>query len=76
MTKLHLNKELKFLSDAASERHFAEFSAFCSANKFDAFQDYVRQMDVAGFNQRQLCFRCDRFSSYIAYGCFYFSAWL
>ena len=57
LTKLHLSKELGFMSDESRDKFFADFNAFCAENCFDRYQDFTRKMTIEGFKEHVLCFR-------------------
>lgn len=57
LTKLHLSKELGFLTDAGKQRMVAAYMAFCAAHCFDAFQSYTKELHILGFKERILCLR-------------------
>ncbi|CAM9782720.1 unnamed protein product, partial [Ectocarpus fasciculatus] len=57
LTKLHLSKELGFLTDAAEQRLLAAYGSFCAANRRDLFQDYNKELQLEGFKERIMCFR-------------------
>lgn len=57
LTKLHLKKELGFLSETSKDRFFADYEVFCEGNKRDVHQMFSWNMDLSGFKARLLCFR-------------------
>lgn len=57
LTKLHLSKELGFLTDDGEQQMLAAYSAFCAAHCFDAFQSYTTELHILGFKERILCLR-------------------
>ncbi|CAN0535318.1 unnamed protein product, partial [Ectocarpus sp. 12 AP-2014] len=57
LTKLHLSKELVFLTDAAEQQLLAADGSFCAANRRDVFQTYKKDLHLEGFKERIMCFR-------------------
>lgn len=57
LTKLHLSKELGFLTDAGEQQMRAAYSAFCRAHNFDVCQSYTQDLHILGFKARILCLR-------------------
>ena len=57
LTKLHLSRELGFLTDVAEQRLLAAYNFFCAANCSDAYQSYNKELLIAGFKERILCLR-------------------
>ncbi|CAN0289392.1 unnamed protein product, partial [Ectocarpus sp. 12 AP-2014] len=57
LTKLHLSKELGFLTDAAEQQLLAAYGSFCAANRRDVFQTYKKELQLEGFKERIMCFR-------------------
>lgn len=57
LTKLHLSKEVGFLTDAGEQRYDVAYNLFCAANCRDVFQSYDRYLSIPGFKKRVLCVR-------------------
>lgn len=57
LTKLHLSKELGFLSDAGRHHMQASYDKFCAENRKDDFQAFSNTFYVPGFKERILCLK-------------------
>ena len=74
LTKLHLSKEMDFLTDVAEVQLLAAFDSFCAANVYDRDQSYSKRLNLAGFKERILCLRnVDEVSCWVS-SCGYWTA--
>lgn len=55
LTKLHLSKELGFLTDDGETQMLAAYNAFCAAHNFDVLQSYRKDLRITNFKERILC---------------------
>lgn len=55
LTKLHLSKELGFLSEAGRDDFVNAYEKFCADNKKDAMQIFTNKYYIPGFKERILC---------------------
>lgn len=57
LTKLHLSKQLGFLTDTGEQRMLAAYDSFCADHCSDELQSYTRELLILGFKERILCLR-------------------